>query len=34
MVARPGLVGEVFGYRIAAVGDDRFVLWELAPGMR
>jgi len=34
MVARPGLVGEVFSYRTAALGEDRFVLWELAPEMR
>jgi hypothetical protein len=28
MVAMPGLVGEMFGYRLAALEQDRFILWE------
>ena len=28
MAARPGLVGEVFSYRIAALTEDRFILWQ------
>lgn len=34
MAAQPGLVGEMFSYRMAALREDRFVLWEAAPGMR
>ena len=28
MIATPGLVGEMFGYRLAALEHDRFILWE------
>lgn len=28
MVGTPGLVGEMFGYRLAALEQDRFILWE------